>query len=152
MKILKDTYPGYDSKSKVDAAINGAQSDIKARDVDGINQPYTARQWAIALVRTGETIEYIDKTKAEVDQEAADEARLEKEIKDENARAELLLKAKNDSEVKDQLIYQALMTAGFNAERLGIMWVREKSGKPIDADLAEREKVINSITAEIEEA
>lgn len=78
MKIYKDAEPGYNSKAKVEAAIELAREDIRIRD-EGDNQPFQAPSWAVDLVRSGVSYEYIDKTNAEVEQEKADQAQAEAE-------------------------------------------------------------------------
>lgn len=125
MKIYKDTYPGFDSQSAIDAEIQKATNELKVRrgiDCEQDNIQFESAQWARDIadkVINGHDpeLEFIDKTKEESNQEKADEEQIKAEIKAEEDRNALLVQAKTDPVVRDKVIRSEMSKAGFTPEK-----------------------------------
>ncbi|MCK5614800.1 hypothetical protein KAR91_73745, partial [Candidatus Pacearchaeota archaeon] len=124
MKIYKDTYPGFDSQSAIESEIQKAGAEIVSRN-EGKNFPFKSQTWALEIVRLKTEWEFIDKTIEEADQDEADEAQLEAEIKEENDRATLFAKAASDTFIKDQVIFAEMNKAGFTLEKVAFAKISE---------------------------
>lgn len=149
MKIYKDTYPGFDSQSVIESEIQKAESEIVSRN-EGKNFPFKSQTWALEIVRLKTEWIFIDKTREETNQDEADEAELEREIKEENDRADLFSRANSDPIIKDQVIFSEMNKAGFTLEKVSFAKIAEDwDGKDMseykEARSAAKQKIIDEI-------
>lgn len=145
MQIYKDTFPGFDSKSKVEAAIQNARNEWERRS-NGENFPFQSPSWAMEIVRSGTTYEYIGKSEGEANQAEAEEQAA-------TARAEMLVKANTDPKTRDQVIFSRLNEAGYTPEKVLFAKIAEdKDGKDMSAFWAGRSSAKQNIVDEINSA
>ncbi len=127
MKIYKDTYPGFDTKAKIESEIKKAEDQISVRN-NGTNNPFTAKSWAFQIAK-GEPWEYIGKTKEVSEKEVEEKSKLEAEEKAVSNKLELYKKAKIDPVLKDQLITQEMNESGFDSGTIAIILLQERRGE-----------------------
>lgn len=148
MKIYKDTHPGFDIQSAIESEIQKATAEIVSRN-EGKNFPFKSQTWALEIVRLKTEWTFINKTRDEVQQDKADEAQIDAELKEEKDRAEILVKAKSDPLVRDQLIDSEMTKAGFDKLTV-LMWsIEESDGKDRteirEARAAKKQEIIDEI-------
>ena len=130
MKIYKDTFEGFDGQSAIESEIQKAVGELKVRygiDLEPgqkpDNFPFESAQWAREIAEkivngNSPELEYIDKTKAEEDQEKADGDQLAADTKAEEDRNTLLVQAQTDPVIRNKLIRSEMSKAGFTPEEI----------------------------------
>jgi len=147
--IQKDTYPGFDSKPKIQAEIGKAEQELYRRhNGPDENFQFTAQSWAHKIAE-GEPWEYIAKTKEQIEAEKAAEAKKEEVA----ARTKRLISAQGDKGIKKKLIEEYLNQNDFPKYELPFMLARlnlEEIDQPEfdafqKARLAKKQEIIDEI-------
>jgi hypothetical protein len=148
MQIFKNQYPGATSKAAIEALIKEYEKNKYEIAQGGqIRKPFPS--WVKQAA--GEGFTYISKTKEQFDKEEAEKAKSKAESESESEQAKMLVRAKSDSKIKDQVIEQHMNKAGFTSDRIAIEVAREWKGKDISQfkadNLAAYQKIVDRIAA-----